>query len=181
MILSSGHHPAESSSLETQVAEIFGPGGLLSKSKNFEYRPQQQAMATGVARALEAGKNCVVEAGTGVGKSLAYLIPAILHGQASVKKAIISTHTINLQEQLSDKDLPMLQNIPPVDFSYTLLKPFKPVIVAKVHSFELKANCEPAPNGRPYFRTLTIDVDVSALGKRQQQTNVQKTEILAEN
>ena len=67
------------------------------------------------------------------------------------------------------------------DFSYTLLKPFKPVIVAKVHSFELKANCEPAPNGRPYFRTLTIDVDVSALGKRQQQTNVQKTEILAEN
>jgi len=122
MILSSDHQPAESSSLETQVAGIFGPGGILSKSKNFEYRPQQQAMATGVARALEAGKNCVVEAGTGVGKSLAYLIPAILHGQASVKKAIISTHTINLQEQLAEKDLPMLQRILPVEFSYTMLK-----------------------------------------------------------
>ena len=122
MILSSDHQPAESSSLETQVAEIFGPGGLLSKSKNFEFRPQQQAMATGVARALEAGKNCVVEAGTGVGKSLAYLVPAILHGQASVKKAIISTHTINLQEQLAEKDLPMLQRILPVEFSYTMLK-----------------------------------------------------------
>lgn len=79
-------------------------------------------MATGVARALEAGKNCVVEAGTGVGKSLAYLVPAILHGQASVKKAIISTHTINLQEQLAEKDLPMLQRILPVEFSYTMLK-----------------------------------------------------------
>ena len=122
MILSSDHQPAESSSLESQVEEIFGPGGLLSKSKNFEYRPQQQAMATGVARALEAGKNCVVEAGTGVGKSLAYLVPAILHGQASVKKAIISTHTINLQEQLAEKDLPMLQRILPVEFSYTMLK-----------------------------------------------------------
>ena len=122
MILSPDHQPAESSSLESQVEEIFGPGGLLSKSKNFEYRPQQQAMSTGVARALEAGKNCVVEAGTGVGKSLAYLIPAILHGQASVKKAIISTHTINLQEQLAEKDLPMLQRILPVEFSYTMLK-----------------------------------------------------------
>ncbi|MBC8326669.1 MAG: DEAD/DEAH box helicase [Verrucomicrobia subdivision 3 bacterium] len=122
MILSSDQLPAESSGLEAQVEEIFGPGGLLSNSKNFEYRPQQQAMATGVARALEAGKNCVVEAGTGVGKSLAYLVPAILHGQASVKKAIISTHTINLQEQLAEKDLPMLQRILPVEFSYTMLK-----------------------------------------------------------
>jgi ATP-dependent DNA helicase DinG len=123
MILSPDHLPTDiGPSLESQVEEIFGPGGLLSSSKNFEYRPQQQAMATGVVRALEAGANYVVEAGTGVGKSLAYLVPAILHGQASVKKAIISTHTINLQEQLSDKDLPMLQRILPVDFSYTLLK-----------------------------------------------------------
>ena len=122
MILSPNQLPAESYGLEAQVADIFGPDGLLSKSKNFEFRPQQQAMATGVARALEAGKNCVVEAGTGVGKSLAYLIPAILHGEARVKKAIISTHTINLQEQLTEKDLPMLQRILPVDFSYTMLK-----------------------------------------------------------
>ena len=122
MILSPDHVPAESSGLEAQVEEIFGPGGLLSAAKNFEYRPQQQAMAVGVARALGAGANYVVEAGTGVGKSLAYLIPAILHGQAATKKAIISTHTINLQEQLSEKDLPMLQRILPVHFSFALLK-----------------------------------------------------------
>lgn len=64
------------------------------------------------------------------------------------------------------------------DFTYTLLEPFKPIVIAKVHSFELKAKCVPAPNGRPYFKTLTIDVDVSALGKRQQQRNLQTTEIL---
>lgn len=67
------------------------------------------------------------------------------------------------------------------DFTYTLLEPFKPVFVAKVHSFELMAKCEPAPNGRPYFKSLTIDVDVSALGKRQQQTNVQTTKLLTGN
>ena len=123
MILSPDHLPSDTGpSLESQVEEIFGPGGLLSAAKKFEYRPQQQAMATGVVRALEAGANYVVEAGTGVGKSLAYLVPAILHGQAAAKKAIISTHTINLQEQLSDKDLPMLQRILPVEFSFSLLK-----------------------------------------------------------
>jgi len=122
MILTPDHQPAEASDLTSQVEEIFGPGGLLSGAKNFEYRPQQQAMAVGVVQALEAGANYVVEAGTGVGKSLAYLIPAILHGQAAARKALISTHTINLQEQLSEKDLPMLQRILPVDFSFALLK-----------------------------------------------------------
>lgn len=115
--------PAHSDSgLVEQVEQIFGPEGILSEAKNFEYRSQQQAMATGVMRALEINQNYVVEAGTGVGKSLAYLIPAILHGQTHVKKAIISTHTINLQEQLIQKDLPMLQRILPVDFTYTMLK-----------------------------------------------------------
>ena len=115
--------PAHSDSdLVEQVEQIFGPEGILSEAKNFEYRPQQQAMATGVMRSLEANQNYVVEAGTGVGKSLAYLIPAILHGQAHVKKAIISTHTINLQEQLIEKDLPMLQRILSADFTYTMLK-----------------------------------------------------------
>jgi ATP-dependent DNA helicase DinG len=61
--------------LVSQIEEIFSPAGLLSLSPNFEYRPQQQDMAVAVARALEAGENLIVEAGTGVGKSLAYLIP----------------------------------------------------------------------------------------------------------
>lgn len=110
------------SNLVAQVEHFFSPDGVLSKSKNFEYRPQQQQMAGAVARALEQQEHLIVEAGTGVGKSLAYLIPAILFAVAHKKKAIVSTHTINLQEQLIDKDLPMLAKILPTPFKYTMLK-----------------------------------------------------------
>jgi len=110
------------SSLARQVEEIFSAKGILSRSKNFEFRPQQQQMAMAVAQTLEERKHLAVEAGTGVGKSLAYLIPAILHAKARKKKAVVSTHTINLQEQLTQKDLPMLQQILPVDFEFTMLK-----------------------------------------------------------
>src|SRR5512136_2958786 len=80
-------------------------------------------MAIAVARALENGDHLAVEAGTGVGKSLAYLVPAILYAVARKKKAVISTHTINLQEQLTQKDLPMLEMIlQPVRFAFTMLK-----------------------------------------------------------
>ncbi|HKQ37931.1 MAG TPA: helicase C-terminal domain-containing protein [Verrucomicrobiae bacterium] len=108
--------------LLAQVEEIFSPTGILSRSPNFEYRPQQQEMAVAVAKSLINGGHLLVEAGTGVGKSLAYLIPAILFAVAHTKKAVISTHTINLQEQLTQKDLPMLSAILPVKFSYCMLK-----------------------------------------------------------
>jgi ATP-dependent DNA helicase DinG len=112
----------KSPGLAEQVAEIFSPTGILSKSRNFEYRPHQQKMAVAVAEALEGRKHLIVEAGTGVGKSLAYLIPSILFAVAQHKKAVISTHTINLQEQLIDKDLPMLGKVLPVKFNFTMLK-----------------------------------------------------------
>jgi len=105
-----------------QVEEIFSPGGLLSRAKNFEDRPQQRQMAVAVARALVDQGHLAVEAGTGVGKSLAYLVPAILFAVARSKKAVVSTHTINLQEQLTEKDLPMLEHILPVEFKFTMLK-----------------------------------------------------------
>jgi ATP-dependent DNA helicase DinG len=104
------------------VASMFSPQGLLAGARNFEYRPQQQQMAVAVARALAEREHLAVEAGTGVGKSLAYLIPSILYAVGERKKAVISTHTINLQEQLIEKDLPMLAAILPVRFSYTMLK-----------------------------------------------------------
>jgi len=110
------------SDLVAVVEKLFSPQGTLSKSSNFEYRPQQQRMAVAVAEALEKREHLVVEAGTGVGKSLAYLAPAILHAVSNQRKAIISTHTINLQEQLTQKDLPMLAQVLPVKFSYTMLK-----------------------------------------------------------
>jgi ATP-dependent DNA helicase DinG len=113
--------------LVAQVEQIFSPSGILSKASNFEFRPQQQEMAMAVARALQNREHLAVEAGTGVGKSLAYLIPAILFAVAQKKKAIVSTHTINLQEQLTEKDLPMLAAVlgslpDPVKFSYAMLK-----------------------------------------------------------
>ena len=111
----------------SQVEEIFSPSGILSKASNFEFRPQQQEMAVAVARTLQNREHLAVEAGTGVGKSLAYLIPAILFAVAQKKKAVVSTHTINLQEQLTEKDLPMLAAVlgslpEPVKFSYAMLK-----------------------------------------------------------
>src|SRR5215469_1766135 len=111
----------------SQVAEIFSANGILSRSSNFEFRPQQQEMAVAVARALQNREHLAVEAGTGVGKSLAYLIPSILFAVTQRKKAVVSTHTINLQEQLTEKDLPMLAGVlralpTPVHFSFVMLK-----------------------------------------------------------
>ncbi len=105
-----------------RIRAFFSENGPLSKAKNFEFRPQQQAMAMAVARALEEERHLVVEAGTGVGKSLAYLAPAILFAIEQHKKAIVSTHTINLQEQLLYKDIPILKKILPVEFEAALMK-----------------------------------------------------------
>lgn len=105
-----------------RVRRIFEPDGLLAVARNFEYRPEQQQMAVAVARALSQGEHLVVEAGTGVGKSLAYLVPAILFALEHEKKAVISTYTINLQEQLVYKDIPILQKILPVEFEVALWK-----------------------------------------------------------
>ncbi len=105
-----------------EVEQIFGPDGPFAGSPNFEYRPQQQRMAGEVARALSEGGHLMVEAGTGVGKSFAYLVPAVLFAARSKKKAIICTYTINLQEQLVEKDLPLLKRVLPVDFAYAMLK-----------------------------------------------------------
>ncbi|MFQ3671945.1 MAG: helicase C-terminal domain-containing protein, partial [Verrucomicrobiia bacterium] len=106
----------------TRISEAFAPGGLLSKARNFEPRPQQQKMAEEVADALANEHHLLVEAGTGVGKSLAYLLPALLHAKEQNKKAIVSTYTINLQQQLLNKDIALLERLLPFDFQATLLK-----------------------------------------------------------
>jgi ATP-dependent DNA helicase DinG len=104
------------------IHEMFGEGGLLSGATNFEFRPEQQQMAAAVAGALEGSHHLVVEAGTGVGKSLAYLIPAVLFALEHKRKAIISTHTINLQEQLLQKDIPIVRRLLDRPFEAALLK-----------------------------------------------------------
>lgn len=104
------------------VRGMFGKEGLLSGAKNFEYRPEQQQMAAAVADSLEGNRHLVVEAGTGVGKSLAYLVPATLFALEHNRKAIISTHTINLQEQLLHKDIPIVRGLLDQPFEAALLK-----------------------------------------------------------
>src|SRR2546427_12757330 len=111
-----------SSEFVERVHAFFSKNGPLSKAKNFEFRPQQQEMAARVAQALEEERHLVIEAGTGVGKSLAYLVPSVLFAIERHKKAIVSTHTINLQEQLLHKDIPILKKILPIEFEAALMK-----------------------------------------------------------
>jgi ATP-dependent DNA helicase DinG len=110
------------SSFELEIEKIFSPEGLLSAASHYEFRPQQQRMACEVARALESSGHVVIEAGTGVGKSLAYLVPSALHAVRMKRKAVISTHTIALQEQLIYKDIPLVQKLLPIEFEAVLLK-----------------------------------------------------------
>ncbi len=100
----------------------FSPEGPLAGARNYEFRPQQQQMAGAVAMALEEARPLLVEAGTGVGKSLAYLIPAVRFALEKQRKAVISTHTINLQEQLFHKDIPTVRAALGLDFKAALLK-----------------------------------------------------------
>src|SRR6185295_4387122 len=98
---------------------IFGPDGLIAKHHpEYEFRPGQLAMADAVAEALENRHHLLVEAGTGIGKTMAYLVPAIGTG----RRIIISTGTKNLQEQLFFKDIPFLQRVLPRKFRATYLK-----------------------------------------------------------
>lgn len=117
--------------------EILGDGGSISRRlKNYEQRPEQLQMAAAVAEAIENNHHLVVEAGTGVGKSFGYLVPAILslaasqsdkpdtEGEATPPKRriIVSTHTISLQEQIITKDIPLLNSVIPLEFSAVLAK-----------------------------------------------------------
>ncbi|HYE73970.1 MAG TPA: DEAD/DEAH box helicase, partial [Blastocatellia bacterium] len=101
------------------MKEIFGPQGLIARHHpDYEYRPGQLAMAKAALSALQNQHHLLVEAGTGTGKTLAYLVPAIATG----KRVIVSTGTKNLQEQLFNKDIPFLQKILPRPFKATYLK-----------------------------------------------------------
>lgn len=111
----------------TPVRDFFAEDGPLAKSAisggyPYEHRPQQTDMAINTAMALQNRYNLCVEAPTGVGKSFAYLLPAIHYARTQVCPVMISTETINLQEQLIEKDIPFLQKITGIDFKAALAK-----------------------------------------------------------
>jgi len=109
--------------LPEKIAELLGPDGVIAKKlPDYEERPEQLHMAFVVADAFNQGHLAVVEAGTGTGKSLAYLVPALLWARSNQERVVISTRTINLQEQLIRKDLPFLQRATGIEFYAVLVK-----------------------------------------------------------
>lgn len=123
--------------MKLDAAAVLGPQGSIARRlPSYEPRAEQLAMAEAVAAAIAAPQHLVVEAGTGVGKSFAYLVPAILAavspaegddrpartGDSRSKRIVVSTHTIALQEQLVHKDLPFLAGVMPQEFSAVLVK-----------------------------------------------------------
>jgi len=116
--------PVERPRIRSSVQSFFGAEGPLSLDPAFGYeaRPQQARMADCVAAAIEDGRNLVVEAGTGVGKSLAYLVPAIKAALDLNIQVVVSTYTISLQEQLLKKDLPLIQKVVGAPFRAVLAK-----------------------------------------------------------
>src|SRR5882672_4147732 len=94
--------------LESVMHEFFGPGGVLEQRlPDYEFRPSQVRMAEAVHEALEGQNHVIIEAGTGTGKTLAYLLPALIHG----RRILVSTGTKTLQDQIFYKDIPLLESV----------------------------------------------------------------------
>jgi len=110
--------------MPVDTGHILGPTGPIARrlGDRYETRHQQLEMAAAVDRALDEGGKLIAEAGTGVGKSFAYLLPAIRRIVEHDERVIVSTHTISLQEQLIEKDIPLLNAVVPEEFSAVLVK-----------------------------------------------------------
>ena len=110
-----GSLPADHGLKPTRVAELvrdlFADTGRLCAALNLEHRPEQAQMASAVATAMRQDEPLLFEAGTGVGKSLAYLLPGLIHAVDQGRQLIVSTHTISLQEQIEQKDLPICRRV----------------------------------------------------------------------
>jgi len=104
-----------------ELTEIFSDGGVIeSGMANYELRREQQDMALRIEEALATNEHLIIEAGTGIGKSLAYLVPLIIYAKTKRKRAIVATYTKTLQEQLTKKDLPFLREVLPFKFNFAL-------------------------------------------------------------
>jgi Rad3-related DNA helicase/REP element-mobilizing transposase RayT len=109
---------------QAALHSILAPDGAIARrlGERYEHRPQQLEMAEAVEQAFAEGHHLLVEAGTGVGKSFAYLLPAIDIAVKQKKRIVISTHTISLQEQLIEKDIPLIRSVYPNEFTAVLVK-----------------------------------------------------------
>jgi len=140
------------------VSTLLGPDGPIARRlPDFEVRPQQLALSEAVAEALEHGRHLIAEAGTGTGKSFAYLLPAALHaeqhqGQGPV---VISTRTIGLQEQLEHKDLPFLHAVLPFEWSsVTAIGRNNYLCLRRMHQAEREQNLFEDPERQAQLREI---------------------------
>lgn len=155
------------------MEEIFGPDGLIANAHpEYEYRPGQIQMARAVMRAFEDKHHLIVEAGTGTGKTLAYLVPAVAAALGGQGRVIVSTGTKNLQEQLMEKDIPFLQSILPKKFTATYMKGRNNYVCLQ----RLKrAESSPVLDGLgevDYFEEVCDWVKESATGDRAELANL---------
>ncbi len=105
------------------LGELLSQGSKIANNlEEYEYRPQQIEMMALVGESINENKLAIIEAGTGTGKTLAYLLPAILYAVANKERIVVSTNTINLQEQLINKDIPFLQKVLKDKFNAVLVK-----------------------------------------------------------
>ncbi len=170
--------PADSDIVQTcsksnaveRTREFFGKDSPLKRAAEFggrvyERRVQQEEMAYAVAEALEDNHNLCVEAPTGVGKSFAYLIPALFHARALRKPVLVTTETITLQEQLVNKDLPLLRDISGVDFNFVLAKGRSNYLCKRRLNLLVQSGAEMLP-----FASLHDDLEKLHAWSRQTKT-----------
>lgn len=131
---------------------ILGPGGRFSKvMPGYEYRSCQEDMLNLVRQAFDEGHHLFVEAGTGTGKSLAYLLPAVYWSLTAGEKVVISTHTINLQEQLITKDIPLVRRVTGLPFRAAVVKGRSNYLCRRKWSESLEQDPAALPGEEAFF------------------------------
>ncbi|MBQ6808623.1 MAG: DEAD/DEAH box helicase [Firmicutes bacterium] len=137
-----------------QISDYLGPESQFSQRlERFEARPQQLKMSQAVAQAFNERRSLLVEAGTGTGKSLAYLLPAALFSQGSGNQVAVSTHTRNLQEQLLEKDIPMLSRLLGREVKAAVLKGRSNYLCARMYRYYSQ---QPPENLRYFLMRVAV-------------------------
>ncbi len=151
-----------------ELRAAFEPGGALARAiPGYQFREAQVEMACAVWRAFATSRPALIESGTGTGKSLAYLVPAVLWAVSNDAKVVVSTNTINLQEQLIRKDLPSLAEALGPRFSYTLVKGRGNYVCRrKLASAQREVDESGDPTTRQAFAALLAELATSQSGSR---------------
>lgn len=151
-----------------ELCKMLETGGLFDRNfTGFEYRPQQVDMMANVIGAFNDAHHLMIEAGTGTGKSMAYLIPAIYWAVQNGQRVVISTNTINLQDQLLNSDIPTLQKILPVKFKAVSLKGRSNYVCPRrVQMFRAKENLNPKESR--LLAKLLVWLPITTTGDREE-------------